>query len=130
LNIELPFEQTANPYIDKDKSLNFDFFFIRKLMFTKYAQGFIMMPGGWGTMDEFFEIATLIQTKKFTQTPMVCVGKAYWQGLFDWMRSSMLEGEGNISPGDLELIKVFDTADEVVNYIKDFYSKNKLQPNF
>jgi len=130
LNIELPFEQTANPYIDKDKSLNFDFFFIRKLMFTKYAQGFIMMPGGWGTMDEFFEIATLIQTKKFTQTPMVCVGKVYWQGLFDWMRSSMLEGEGNISPGDLELIKVFDTADEVVNYIKDFYSKNKLQPNF
>jgi uncharacterized protein (TIGR00730 family) len=130
LNIELPFEQTANPYIDKDKSLNFDFFFIRKLMFTKYAQGFIMMPGGWGTMDEFFEIATLIQTKKFTQTPMVCVGKVYWQGLFDWMRTSMLEGEGNISPGDLELIKVFDTADEVVNYIKDFYSKNKLQPNF
>ena len=99
-------------------------------MFTKYAQGFIMMPGGWGTMDEFFEIATLIQTKKFTQTPMICVGRAYWQGLFDWMRSSMLEGEGNISPGDLELIKVFDTADEVVNYIKDFYSKNKLQPNF
>ena len=130
LNIELPFEQTANPYIDKDKSLNFDFFFIRKLMFTKYAQGFIMMPGGWGTMDEFFEIATLIQTKKFTQTPMICVGRAYWQGLFDWMRSSMLEGEGNISPGDLELIKVFDTADEVVTYIKDFYSKNKLQPNF
>ncbi len=130
LNIELPFEQTANPYIDKDKSLNFDFFFIRKLMFTKYAQGFIMMPGGWGTMDEFFEIATLIQTKKFTQTPMICVGRAYWQGLFDWMRNSMLEGEGNISPGDLELIKVFDTADEVVTYIKDFYSKNKLQPNF
>ena len=130
LNIELPFEQTANPYIDKDKSLNFDFFFIRKLMFTKYAQGFIMMPGGWGTMDEFFESATLIQTKKFTQTPMICVGRAYWQGLFDWMRSSMLEGEGNISPGDLELIKVFDTADEVVTYIKDFYSKNKLQPNF
>ena len=124
LNIELPFEQTANPYIDKDKSLNFDFFFIRKLMFTKYAQGFIMMPGGWGTMDEFFEIATLIQTKKFTQTPMICVGRAYWQGLFDWMRNSMLEGEGNISPGDLELIKVFDTADEVVTYIKDFYSKN------
>jgi uncharacterized protein (TIGR00730 family) len=130
LNIELPFEQTANPYIDKDKSLNFDFFFIRKLMFTKYAQGFIMMPGGWGTMDEFFEIATLIQTKKFTQTPMICVGRAYWQGLFDWMRNSMLEGEGNISPGDLELIKVFDTADEVVTYIQDFYSKNKLQPNF
>jgi uncharacterized protein (TIGR00730 family) len=130
LNIELPFEQTANPYIDKDKSLNFDFFFIRKLMFTKYAQGFIMMPGGWGTMDEFFEIATLIQTKKFTQTPMICLGRAYWQGLFDWMRNSMLEGEGNISPGDLELIKVFDTADEVVTYIKDFYSKNKLQPNF
>ncbi|MBL7692049.1 MAG: TIGR00730 family Rossman fold protein [Flavipsychrobacter sp.] len=130
LNIDLPFEQESNPYINKDTSINFDYFFVRKVMFTKYAQGFIMMPGGWGTMDEFFEVATLIQTRKFTQTPMVCVGSAYWNGLFNWMRESMLEAEQNISPGDLELIKVFDTADEVVAYISEFYSHNKLQPNF
>ncbi len=130
LNIELPFEQQSNPYIDSDKNLNFDYFFVRKVMFTKYSQGFIMMPGGWGTMDEFFEVATLIQTKKFTQTPMVCVGSAYWNGLFDWMRNIMLHEEGNISEGDLEMLKVFDTADEVVCYIRDFYTHNKLQPNF
>ena len=130
LNIHLPFEQVSNPYINKDTSINFDYFFVRKVMFTKYAQGFIMMPGGWGTMDEFFEVATLIQTRKFTQTPMACVGSAYWNGLFNWMRETMLETEQNISPGDLELIKVFDTADEVVAYISEFYTHNKLQPNF
>lgn len=130
LNIELPFEQHNNPFIEKANSLNFDYFFIRKVMFTKYSQGFIMMPGGWGTMDEFFEVATLIQTRKFTQTPLVCVGSSYWTGLFDWMRSVMLETEGNISPGDLEMIKIYDTADEVVEHIREFYTHNKLQPNF
>lgn len=130
LNIELPFEQSSNPYIDPDKNLNFDYFFVRKVMFTKYSQGFIMMPGGWGTLDEFFEVATLIQTRKFTQTPMICVGSAYWKGLFDWMRQTMLLEENNISDGDLEMIKIFDTADEVVYYIRDFYTHNKLQPNF
>lgn len=130
LNIELPFEQHSNPFIARDKSLNFDYFFVRKVMFTKYAQGFVMMPGGWGTMDEFFEVATLIQTRKFTQTPMVCVGSKYWNGLFDWMREVMLEQESNISPGDLEMIRIYDTADEVVEYIYEFYSHNKLQPNF
>ena len=130
LNIELPFEQNSNPFIDRSTSIHFDYFFVRKVMFTKYSQGFIMMPGGWGTMDEFFEVATLIQTRKFTQTPMICVGKAYWSGLFRWMKETMEESEGNISPGDLDLIKVFDTADEVVEYISDFYTHNKLQPNF
>lgn len=130
LNIELPFEQHHNPYIDDDCRLDFDYFFSRKVMFTKYAQGFVMMPGGWGTMDEFFEVATLIQTGKFTQTPLVCVGSAYWTGLFNWMRSVMLEQESNISIGDLDLIKVYDTADEVANYIAEFYSHNKLKPNF
>jgi uncharacterized protein (TIGR00730 family) len=130
LNIDLPFEQHYNPYIDKDKNLDFDYFFVRKVMFTKYAQGFVMMPGGWGTMDEFFEVATLVQTKKFTQTPLVCIGSDYWGGLFDWMRKIMLERDGNISPGDLDLIKVFDTADEVVDYIGEFYTHNKLKPNF
>jgi uncharacterized protein (TIGR00730 family) len=130
LNIALPFEQFSNPYVDRATSINFDYFFVRKVMFTKYSQGFIMMPGGWGTMDEFFEVATLIQTRKFTQTPMICVGSAYWNGLFDWMRATMLEVESNISPGDLEMIKVFDTADEIVAYISEFYTHNKLQPNF
>jgi uncharacterized protein (TIGR00730 family) len=130
LNIELPFEQHFNPYIDGDKNLNFDYFFVRKVMFAKYSQGFIMMPGGWGTMDEFFEVATLIQTRKFTQTPMICIGTEYWGGLFDWMRGTMHEKFGNISPGDLDLIKLFDTPDEVVNYLHEFYTHNKLQPNF
>lgn len=130
LNIELPFEQHSNPFIARDKSLNFDYFFVRKVMFTKYAQGFVMMPGGWGTMDEFFEVATLIQTRKFTQTPLVCVGSTYWNGLFEWMRAVMLEQESNISPGDLEMIRIYDTAEEVVDYIHEFYSHNKLQPNF
>ncbi|MBX2904950.1 MAG: TIGR00730 family Rossman fold protein [Taibaiella sp.] len=130
LNIQLPFEQHSNMYINKETSIDFDYFFVRKVMFTKYSQGFIMMPGGWGTMDEFFEVATLIQTRKFTQTPMICVGSAYWNGLFNWMRETMQETEQNISPGDLEMIKIFDTADEVVGYFSEFYTHNKLQPNF
>jgi len=129
-NIDLPFEQHANPYIDRDCNLNFDNFFVRKTLFTKYSQGFIMMPGGFVTMDEFFEVATLIQTRKFTQTPMVCIGSSYWNGLFQWMREVMLETEGNISPGDLEMIRIFDTADEVIEYFRDFYTHNKLGPNF
>ncbi len=130
LNIALPFEQFSNQFLSADSSLDFDYFFVRKVMFAKYSQGFIMMPGGWGTMDEFFEIATLIQTRKFTQTPMICMGSSYWKGLFDWMRETMLEGEKNISPGDLEMIKIFDTAEEVVAYLHEFYTHNKLQPNF
>jgi uncharacterized protein (TIGR00730 family) len=130
LNISLPFEQSCNPYVDRDTSIDFDYFFVRKVMFTKYAQGFIMMPGGWGTMDEFFEVATLIQTRKFLQAPMICIGTEYWSGLFKWMRETMLEKENNISPGDLEMIKIFDSPEEVVAYITEFYSHNKLQPNF
>jgi uncharacterized protein (TIGR00730 family) len=130
LNITLPFEQSGNQYIDRESELNFDYFFVRKVMFSKYAQGFVMMPGGWGTMDEFFEIATLIQTRKFTQTPMICMGSEYWSGLLEWMKKVMEETEGNISPGDLDMIKIFDTPDEVANYMQEFYSHNKLQPNF
>ncbi len=130
LNIDLPFEQNHNPYIDKDSNLDFDYFFVRKVMFTKYAQGFIMMPGGWGTLDEFFEVLTLIQTKKFTTTPLVCVGSKYWKGLFDWMKEEMLENSANISPGDLDLVKIVDDGDEVVEYILEFYKHNQLKPNF
>jgi predicted Rossmann-fold nucleotide-binding protein len=89
-----------------------------------------MMPGGWGTLDEFFEVATLIQTRKFSHTPMICMGSTYWKGLFHWMKETMQETESNISPGDLEMIKIFDTADEVVEYLTEYYTHNKLQPNF
>jgi len=130
LNIELPFEQHANPYIDRDKNLNFDFFFVRKVMFVKYSQGFIMMPGGFGTMDEFFEVVTLIQTGKFKQSPMILVGKSYWGGLIKWIKETMGEAEHNINPEDLDLIHLFDTADEVVNFLLNYYKTSTLVPNF
>jgi len=130
LNIELPFEQFNNPYIDSDKLINFDYFFVRKVMFLKYSQGFIAMPGGFGTLDELFEALTLVQTKKIGAFPIVLVGKTYWAGMVDWIKSTMLKEEGNISPKDLELIQLVDTADEAVNAIDEFYSKYLLSPNF
>ena len=130
LNISLPFEQMPNSYIDRDKSLDFQYFFVRKTIFTKYSQGFIMMPGGFGTMDEFFEIITLVQTRKVATIPLVLVGKKYWQGLIDWIKSSMLEDERNISPTDLDLFTLVDTPEEAVEYILDFYRTHKLNPNF
>lgn len=130
LNIELPFEQHSNPYIDRDANLNFDYFFIRKVMFTKYSQGFVMMPGGFGTMDEFFEVATLIQTGKMTAVPLILVGSAYWGGLLEWMKTTMLTAYNNISPKDLDLLRIADTADEVAAHVLDFYTKHALEPNF
>jgi uncharacterized protein (TIGR00730 family) len=130
LNIELPFEQKSNPYIDPDKRMNFDYFFVRKVMFTKYAQAFVMFPGGYGTMDELFEVATLIQTHKVERTPMVLMGKAYWSGLLEWIRAHMLESENNIKAEDLELFVLFDTPEEVSGYMVDYYAKNPLKPNF
>lgn len=129
LNIDLPFEQRPNDYIDKDKLLNFDYFFVRKVMFTKYSQGFVMMPGGFGTLDEFFEVATLIQTEKFKQMPMVLVGKKYWQGLINWLEDVML-AEGNINPEDLALFDIVDNAEDVVSYMLDYYRTRQLAPNF
>ena len=130
LNIELPFEQFNNIYIDKDKLINFDYFFVRKVMFIKYAQGFVVMPGGMGTLDELFEALTLIQTKKIGRFPIVLVGTSYWTGLMGWIKDVMLGMEKNISPEDLDLINLVDTADEAVKVIDDFYSKYLLQPNF
>lgn len=95
LNIELPFEQSSNPYIDNDKLINFDYFFVRKVMFVKYAQGFIVLPGGVGTLDELFEAITLIQTQKIGKFPIVLVGKTYWEGLLDWIKEVMLDREKN-----------------------------------
>lgn len=130
LNIDLPFEQSNNIYIDIDKSIDFDYFFVRKVMFVKYSQGFIVLPGGFGTMDELFEALTLIQTKKIGRFPIVLVGREYWVGLVDWLKQTMLEMEGNISPADLELFNVVDTATEAVAVIDEFYSKYNLSPNF
>ena len=130
LNIELPFEQSSNPYIDNDKLINFDYFFVRKVMFVKYAQGFIVLPGGVGTLDELFEAITLIQTQKIGKFPIVLVGKAYWKGLLAWIKEVMLAKEKNISIEDLDLINVVDTPVEAVEIINDFYKKYTLKPNF
>ena len=130
LNIDLPFEQKSNPYIDMDKLINFDYFFVRKLMFTKYAQGFVVLPGGFGTMDELFEALTLIQTGKVARFPIVLVGSAYWKGLIDWLKSTMEEKNGNIGTDDLELFRLVETADEAVDHIARFYSKYQIKPNF
>ncbi len=129
LNIDLPFEQADNVYIDSDKSLDFDYFFVRKVMFVKYSQGFVVMPGGFGTMDELFEAMTLIQTKKIGKFPIVLVGRKYWSGLMDWIKTTLIE-EGNISPKDLKLISLVDTEDEVLDVIDSFYKKYSLSPNF
>lgn len=130
LNIELPFEQHYNPYIDKDKNLNFDYFFVRKVMFVKYSQGFVVMPGGFGTLDEFFEAVTLIQTKKIGKFPIILVGSEYWSGLIDWVKTVMIGKEHNANPDDMNLIKIVDTEDEVVETLDNFYKKYNLSPNF
>jgi uncharacterized protein (TIGR00730 family) len=130
LNIELPFEQHFNPYIDKDKNLNFDYFFVRKVMFVKYSQGFVVMPGGFGTLDEMFEAITLIQTKKIGKFPIILVGSSYWSGLLDWIKNVMIEDHKNANIEDLNLIKIVDTEDEVVAELDRFYKKYNLSPNF
>ena len=130
LNIDLPFEQHDNPYIDRGKSLEFDYFFVRKVMFVKYAQGFVAMPGGFGTLDELFEAITLIQTKKIGKFPIVLVGSSFWSGLMDWIKEMMLNKNGNVSEVDLDLFRIVDTADEVVDVINTFYTKHQLSPNF
>lgn len=130
INIDLPFEQHPNPYIDADKLITFDHFFVRKVMFMKYAQGFIVLPGGFGTFDELFEAITLIQTRKTGKFPIILVGMKYWSGLIEWIKKEMLEEEHNISSDDLNLFSVVDTADEVVDTIVKFYSRYLLSPNF
>jgi uncharacterized protein (TIGR00730 family) len=130
LNINLPHEQLHNLFIDSDKLLNHRYFFVRKVMFVKYAQGLIALPGGFGTMDELFEVLTLIQTKKITRVPVVLVGSEFWGGLYDWIIQTMLE-IGNIDDGDLSLFLILDDPKEIVDYIVDFYSGevHQLKPN-
>lgn len=122
LNIEIPTEQKANPYIDT--LLDFHYFFVRKVMFVKYAKAFVIMPGGYGTFDEFFEAINLIQTKRIPRFPVIVFGREYWQDMLDWLKGTVLKN-GNISPEDLELFKVTDDPKEVVKIIKAFYKNKK-----
>lgn len=130
LNIALPFEQKHNIYIDRNKSIDFDYFFVRKVMFVKYSQGFIVLPGGFGTMDELFESLTLIQTNKIGKFPIVLIGKKFWAGLVQWLEQVMLTKHKNINPEDLNLFSLVDTANEAIQVIDTFYSKYNLTPNF
>lgn len=130
LNIDLPLEQGSNIYIDPDKLIDFDYFFVRKVMFVKYSQGFVVMPGGFGTLDEFFEAITLIQTKKIGQFPIVLVGVDYWKGLIDWLKQTLLTKYKTISPADFDLFQLVETPTEAVKIMDDFYSKYLLTPNF
>jgi len=130
LNIDLPFEQNHNPFIDQEHNLSFDYFFVRKVMFVKYAQGFVVLPGGFGTLDELFEALTLMQTHKINRRPVVLIGSAYWTGLVEWVKSAMLEQENNISAADMDYLKIVDTAKEAYDAIEDFYKSHQLSPNF
>lgn len=130
LNINLPFEQSHNEYIDIEHIFNYRYFFVRKVMFVKYAQGFIILPGGLGTLDELFEALTLIQTKKIKRKPIVLMGTEYWAGLIDWIKEVMLEKEKNVSEADLDLFKIVDCPTEALKYIEDFYKTHELTPNF
>ena len=129
LNINLPFEQSSNPFIDTDKVIDFQYFFVRKVMFVKYSQGFVVMPGGLGTLDELFEALTLIQTQKIKKIPIILVGRKFWEGLLDWFKTQLLT-EKNISPEDLDLIEIVETPEEVVLALDRFHSKGSYQPNF
>ncbi|MFP2995009.1 TIGR00730 family Rossman fold protein [Spongiivirga sp. MCCC 1A20706] len=130
LNIDLPFEQHDNPYIDSDKSLDFDYFFVRKVMFVKYSQGFVVMPGGFGTLDELFEAITLIQTNKIDKFPIILVGTDFWKDLIGWVKNTLLDQFQNISAKDLDLIHLVDTEEEVIDVLDRFYEEYKLSPNF
>ena len=130
LNINLPFEQSHNLFIDSDKLITFDHFFVRKTMFIKYAQGFIALPGGFGTLDELFEALTLIQTEKIGKFPIVMVGKSYWEGLISWLKEVMLKQCSYICDTDLDIFTIVDDADSAVEIINKFYSKYLLSPNF
>ncbi|NQU80755.1 MAG: TIGR00730 family Rossman fold protein [Bacteroidetes bacterium] len=130
INISLPFEQESNIFIDPDKLITFDHFFVRKVMFMRYAQGFIVLPGGFGTFDELFEAITLIQTEKIGKFPIILVGSSYWEGLIKWIKETVLEQENNVSHKDLDLFQIADEAEEVVDMIDKFYSKYMLSPNF
>ncbi len=132
LNIDLPFEQSHNEFIDPEHNLNHRYFFVRKVMFVKYAQAFVVMPGGFGTMDELFEVLTLIQTNKITRVPVILYGSDFWTGMKEWITNVMLEKAHNINEKDLDLIPIMDDIEDVVKYINNFYADDQgsLSPNY
>lgn len=132
LNIELPFEQGGNQFVDQDKHINHRYFFVRKVMFVKYSQALIAMPGGFGTLDELFETITLIQTNKITAVPVILYGSDYWGGLKEWIEKTMLDKFGNISPNDMDLIPLVDDTESVIKIINEWYgtSEHRLEPNY
>lgn len=129
LNIDLPFEQSSNAYIDPDKNIDFDYFFARKVMFVKYSQAFVVMPGGFGTLDELFEAITLIQTLKIDKFPVILIGSEFWQGLIDWIHNTLLKRK-KISQKDTLLMYIVDTAEEAVEIIENFYKEKGYTTNF
>ena len=130
LNIDLPFEQTHNEFIDSDKIIDFDYFFVRKVMFVRYAQAFVVMPGGFGTLDELFEAITLIQTNKIERFPVILYGSEFWSGCIDWIKNTVSKKFNNISTNEILLFEVVDTKDEIIDILKDFYNDKKFAPNF
>ena len=132
LGITLPHEQRVNDFVDLDKIINHKYFFVRKVMFVKYAQAFVFMPGGFGTLDELFECLTLVQTRKISQVPMVLMGVSFWTGMLQWMKDIVLDQEHNINPNDLDMLYLTDDVEDAVNYVNAFYKQGlgELQPNF
>ena len=130
LNIELPFEQYHNEFIDSDKIIDFDYFFVRKVMFVRYAQAFVVMPGGFGTLDELFEAITLIQTNKIEKFPVILYGSDFWSGCIDWIREIVCKKFNNINPDEMLLFELVDSKEQIVNILKKFYNNKKYAPNF
>ena len=130
LNIELPFEQSHNEFIDSDKIIDFDYFFVRKVMFVRYAQAFVVMPGGFGTLDELFEAITLIQTNKIEKFPVILYGSDFWSGCIDWIREIVCKKFNNINPDEMLLFELVDSKEQIVNILKKFYNNKKYAPNF
>ena len=130
LNIDLPYEQTHNEFIDSDKIIDFDYFFVRKVMFVRYAQAFVVMPGGFGTLDELFEAITLFQTNKIERFPVILYGSEFWSGCVDWIKNTVSKKFNNVSTNEMLLFEVVDSKDEIINILKKFYDNKKFAPNF
>ena len=130
LNIDLPYEQTHNEFIDSDKVIDFDYFFVRKVMFVRYAQAFVVMPGGFGTLDELFEAITLIQTNKIERFPVILYGSDFWSGCIDWIKNTVCKKFNNVSTNEMFLFELVDSKEEIIDILKKFYDKKKFAPNF
>ena len=130
LNIDLPHEQMPNTFIDSDKVIDFDYFFVRKVMFVRYAQAFVVMPGGFGTLDEFFEAITLIQTHKIERFPVILYGSEFWSGCIEWIKNIVCKKFNNVSEDEMFLFEVVDSKNEIIEILKKFYDKKKFAPNF